>query len=267
MRLRSGNPALTASTFAFTEPGAQQMTLTGTVQKTLILLVIVIGTGAYTWAHTTAGLADVGARTIEQVGRTNALSNVPSYVFTYVWGGCIGGLVMALATIFKKTWSPVTAPMYAAAEGVALGALSAMFEYMYPGIVAQAVGLTFGVLVAMLGLYLTQIIKPTENFKIGVVSATGAIALFYLVSIIARFAFHYEMPMIHETGAIGIGFSVVVVVLAALNLVIDFDFIEQGAARGAPKYMEWYGAFGLLVTLVWLYMELLRLLAKVSKKR
>jgi uncharacterized YccA/Bax inhibitor family protein len=178
----------------------------------------------------------------------------------------LAGLVLALFTIFKKEWSAFTAPAYAVAEGLSLGAVSALFEVRYPGIVLQAVGLTFGTLAALLVAYKTGVIKATENFKLGVVAATGAIALFYLFGFVLRL-FGITMPLIHSSGTFGILFSLGVVVVAALNLVLDFDFIEEGAARGAPKYMEWYAAFGLMVTLVWLYLEVLRLLSKLQDRR
>jgi uncharacterized YccA/Bax inhibitor family protein len=180
-----------------------------------------------------------------------------------IWIGAIGGLVMALVTAFKQTWAPVTAPIYAALEGLFVGAVSALFEARYPGIVMQAVMLTFGTLGALLMAYKSGLIKATENFKLGVTAATGAIALLYLVNIGLRLFTDVSIPFIHESGLLGIGFSLFVVTIAALNLVLDFDFIESGAEANAPKYMEWYGAFGLVVTLIWLYIEFLRLLAKL----
>ena len=183
----------------------------------------------------------------------------------YVWGGALSGFVIALATIFKKTWAPVTAPLYAIAQGFFLGAISAMYEARFNGIVMQAVLLTFGTLFALLFAYRSGLIKATENFKLGVVAATGGIALVYLASIVLGF-FGVQIPMIHESGIVGIGFSLFVVVIAALNLVLDFDFIENATEKGAPKYMEWYGAFGLMVTLVWLYLEFLRLLSKLQSR-
>jgi uncharacterized YccA/Bax inhibitor family protein len=183
----------------------------------------------------------------------------------YAIGGAIGGLVLALVTVFKKEWSPVTAPMYALVEGFFLGAISAVFEARFPGIVFQAVLLTFGTLFALLVAYRSGLIKVTENFKLGVVAATGGIALLYLASFVLSF-FNINVPVIHEASWLGIAFSLFVVVVAALNLVLDFDFIENGAAARAPKYMEWYGAFGLMVTLVWLYVEFLRLLSKLQQR-
>jgi uncharacterized YccA/Bax inhibitor family protein len=159
-----------------------------------------------------------------------------------------------------------TAPIYALLEGLFLGGISAIFEAQYPGIVIQAVSLTFGTLFCLLLAYRSGIIKVTENFKLGVAAATGGIALIYLATLVLGL-FGVRMPFIHESGLIGIGFSLFVVVIAALNLVLDFDFIESGAKSGAPKYMEWYAAFGLMVTLIWLYIEILRLLAKLRSRR
>jgi uncharacterized YccA/Bax inhibitor family protein len=243
--MRSSNPALRSDTFAnVPSMGLRDdvMTLQGTVNKTFLLLILLLLPAAYTWNLFSAG----------DVGLVSAL----------MMGGIIGGLVMAIATVFKKTWAPVTAPLYALFEGLALGGLSARFELAYPGVVIQAVGLTFAVMAALLFAYKTRFIQATENFKLGLTAATGGIALFYLVQL-GLSLFGVRIPYIHESGMIGVGFSAVVVVIAALNLVMDFDFIEEGARRGVPKYMEWYGAFGLVVTLVWLYLEILRLLSKL----
>lgn len=250
--IRSGNPALKESTFLDLGSGTVvsrdggAMTLNGTVNKTAVLLLLCVITAAFAWMQVTGA-----------AGVTNA--------GVYVWGGAIGGLVLALVTTFKKTWAPITAPLYALVEGFFLGAISAMFEARFPGIVFQAVLLTFGTLFALLFAYRSGLIKATENFKLGVVAATGGIALVYLATIVLSF-FGIKIPMIHDNGIIGIGFSLFVVVIAALNLVLDFDFIENGVEQGAPKYMEWYGAFGLMVTLVWLYIEFLRLLSKLQSR-
>ena len=250
--MRSGNPALSESTFLDLGSGtvvrrdADAMSLNGTVNKTAFLLVLVLATSMFTWSKAYAG-AGAG-------------------LMPWVWGGAIGGLVLALVTVFKKQWAPVTAPLYAAVEGLFIGAISAVFEQRFPGIVIQAVGLTFGTMAALLVAYRSGLIKATENFKLGVVAATGGIALLYLVNIgMGLFGFE-GMGFIHDSSLLGIGFSAVVVVVAALNLVLDFDFIEQGVEQGAPKYMEWYAAFGLLVTLVWLYLEILRLLSKLQSR-
>ncbi|RRU71028.1 MULTISPECIES: Bax inhibitor-1/YccA family protein [Stenotrophomonas maltophilia group] len=252
--MRSGNPALSESTFLDLASGSvvtspdQAMTLNGTVNKTGFLLLLTVLTAAFAWNQTIDDYDQVlpGAR-------------------LYAMGGAIGGLVLALITVFKKEWSPVTAPMYALVEGLFLGAISAVFNAKFPGIVFQAVLLTFGTLFALLFAYRSGLIKATENFKMGVVAATGGIALLYLASFVLGF-FNIDVPVIHDSGWLGIAFSLFVVVVAALNLVLDFDFIETGVAQRAPKYMEWYGAFGLMVTLVWLYVEFLRLLSKIQQR-
>jgi uncharacterized YccA/Bax inhibitor family protein len=245
LALRSGNPALTADTFTRVPPlvGHDSMTIAGTVNKTAMSLAVLLVAAMFVWGK-------------------GAQGQLPMF---WVWGGVIGGFVVAMATTFKPVWAPYTTPLYAALEGVALGGISYVFEQMYPGIVAQAVFLTFGTLGALLFAYRSGIIRATENFKLGVFAATGGIGLVYLLSFVLGF-FGISVPLIHSSGTFGILFSVFVVVIAALNLVLDFDFIEQGAERGAPKYMEWYGAFGLMVTLVWLYLEILRLLAKLQSR-
>jgi uncharacterized YccA/Bax inhibitor family protein len=179
--------------------------------------------------------------------------------------GALGGFIAALVTIFKPAWAPVTAPIYALLEGLFIGGISSIAEAQFPGIVIQAVGLTFGTCLALLMAYKSGMIRASENFKLGVVAATGGIALFYLASIILGL-FGVRIPGVFGSGPVGIIFSLVVVVIAALNLVLDFDFIEQGAAQGAPKFMEWYGAFGLMVTLIWLYIEILNLLMKLRSR-
>ena len=180
--------------------------------------------------------------------------------------GALGGFVVAMVTIFKKTWAPVTAPIYALLEGLVLGGLSAMFEVRYPGIAMEAVGLTFGTLFVMLFLYKSGVIKVTQKFRMGVVAATGGIMVFYLLTWLLSMFHITAFTSVYGSGLIGIGFSLFVVAIAALNLVLDFDFVEQGVAYGAPKYMEWYAAFGIMVTLVWLYLEMLRLLSKVRSR-
>lgn len=256
--IRSGNPALKESTFLDLGSGtvvsrdAGAMTLNGTVNKTGILLLLSVLTAAFAWTQSV-------------VTGPDGTAMVAPGVTIYALGGAIGGFILAMVTVFQKTWSPVTAPLYALVEGFFLGAISAVFELKYPGIVFQAVVLTFGTLGALLAAYRSGLIRATENFKLGVVAATGGIALVYLVSMGLRL-FGKDIPLIHESGLVGIGFSLFVVVIAALNLVLDFDFIESGVEAGAPKYMEWYGAFGLMVTLVWLYIEFLRLLAKLQSR-
>ena len=245
--MRTSNPALNAKTFERFGPGvaagSEPMTIEGTVNRTAFLLLLLVATATWTWSQTAAGVPVGG----------------------YLLGGILGGFVMALVTIFKPVWAPVTAPIYALLEGLALGAISAYFQARFPGIVIQAVALTFGVLFALLLAYRSGLIPVTENFRLGVVAATGGIAIFYLVAI-GLGLFGIRIPMLHEGSWLGIGFSVFVVVIAALNLVLDFDFIEKGAEQGAPKVMEWYAAFGLIVTLVWLYLEILRLLSKLRSR-
>ena len=179
--------------------------------------------------------------------------------------GGIGGFIVAMVTIFKKEWARVTAPIYALLEGLVLGGISAMFEMRYHGIAIQAVALTFGTLVVMLLAYRSGLIKVTDKLRLGIVAATGGIAVFYLLQFILGF-FGIHFTAINGSSPIGIGFSLIVVAVAALNLVLDFDLIEKGARLGAPKYMEWYGAFALMVTLVWLYFEILRLLSKFRSR-
>lgn len=235
--MKSGNPVLRESTFANARPGTGAMTLDGVVNKTGILLLLCMGAFCFTWFQPTPAVGWIAL-------------------------GGIAGLVIGLTTCFVPRISPWTSPVYAICEGLFLGGISAIFEQRFQFIAAQAAALTFGTLVIMLTLYKTRIIRVTETFKSVVIAATCAIALLYIVCIVLRL-FGTSMPYIHSSGPIGIGFSLFVVGLAALNLLLDFDFIEQGVASGAPKYLEWYAGFSLLVTLVWLYLELLRLLAKL----
>lgn len=244
--MRTGNPTLNDNTFRVEYTSTNAMTVGGTVNKTAILLLLVVMTAIWSWKKV-------------------MVFGEPGPMIPWMIGSGIAGFILALITIFKKTASPITAPLYALVQGVFLGVLSAMFEIMYPGIVFQAVLLTFGTLLSLLLAYKTGIIKVTENFKLGVVAATGGIGLIYLATFILGF-FGINIPFIHGSGTFGIAFSVFVVIIAALNLVLDFDFIESGAERGAPRYMEWYAAFGLLVTLIWLYIEILRLLSKLRSR-
>ena len=251
--MRSGNPALNQNTFLDVSTGqlvsgasADTMSLNGTVNKTGFMLLLLVATAAYTWSLYSP--------------------ENPGAVMPWLLVGGIGGFIVAIVTVFKKTWAPVTGPLYAALEGLFVGAVSAMFEASFPGIVMQAVMLTMGVLASLLLAYKSGLIKATENFKLGVVAATGGIALLYLVNIGMRLFGFEGMGFIHDSSWMGIAFSGFVVVIAALNLVLDFDFFESGVEAGAPKYMEWYGAFGLVVTLVWLYLEILRLLSKLQSR-
>ncbi len=240
--MRSGNPALRVDVFTQVRSRdyAHSMSIQGTVNKTFILLFLTALSAFWVW-------------------------NNPAQYLPFIWPALIVGFIVGMVTVFKKEWAAITAPVYAAVEGVVLGGISAVMEKAYPGIVMQAVALTFGTLFTLLAAYTSGLIKPTENFKLGVVAATGGIVLIYLASIILGF-FGLRIPLIHESGPLGIAFSVFVVIVAALNLVLDFDFIEKGAEAGAPKYLEWYGAFGLIVTLIWLYLEILRLLAKTRRR-
>lgn len=242
--MRSGNPTLTAKTFTGGTAIGARMTLRGAVHKTFLMLVIVVLGAAIAWNE----FAATGAPP------------------TWSWYGALAGLALGLIITFRPTAAPTLAPFYALAQGVSLGALSALFEQRYPGIVLQAVGLTFGTLFALLLAYRSGLIKATENFRLGLFAATGGIALLYLVSFVMGF-FGKSIPVIHSAGPWGIVFSVIVVLIAAFNLVLDFDFIEEGERVGAPAYMEWYAAFGLMVTLIWLYLEILRLLAKSRSRR
>ena len=241
--MRTANPALNDRTFSHgrVTAGEGVMTIEGTVNRTIILVGILLVAATWSWSLAAAGNPVVGG---------------------LVLIGAIGGFVVALATIFKPTWSPVTAPIYAALEGLVLGGVSALLNQQFAGIAMQAAALTAGTLLCLLAAYRTGLIRATENFKLGVTAATGAIALLYLSSFLLRL-FGIQMPLLHDSSPLGIGLSLFIVVIAALNLVLDFDFIEQGAEQGLPRYMEWYAGFGLLVTLVWLYLEILRLLAKL----
>jgi uncharacterized YccA/Bax inhibitor family protein len=249
---KSGNPALSEKRFKDTVlhdvvTHDNAMTVNGTLQKFGFLFLMVMGTAFYSWREFYNG------------------TDVMPLILT----GAIGGLVVAIVLMFKKEWAPFLAPAYALLEGLFVGGISAYYSYAFaeqaPGIVLNAVGLTFGTAIAMYLLYSFRIIKATAKFKAIVITATAGIAIFYVIAFALSF-FGIQIPFLHEGSAMGIGFSLFVVALAALNLILDFDMIERGSELGAPKYMEWYGAFGLLVTIVWLYLEILRLLSKISKK-
>ena len=242
--IRSGNPALSKKTFEnLSVPSSAVMTLEGTVNKTAISLAILLLSAYYTYSNA---------------------------IMSYVFIGFIGGFILALITIFKKEWAPTTVPIYAVLEGLALGVVSKMYADAFePGIVPQAIILTLGILFSLLFAYKTKIIQATENFKLGVFAATAGFGLVYIVCFLMSIFGGGGLPLLNPTNSsmLSIGFSLFVVVIASLNLVMDFDFIEEGAEKGAPKYMEWYGAFGLLVTLIWLYLEILRLLSKLNSRR
>lgn len=249
--LQSGNPALSEKKFqqsaTIYTADDLKMTEKGTLNKFFILFLLVLATASLVWKA-------------YYDGRDMSL---------FLWGGAIGGLITAIVVSFKPMWAPVAAPIYALFEGAFVGGISAYynaaFETIAPNIIMQAVTLTFGTAIGMYLLYNAGVIKATERFRAVVFTATAGVALFYLIAIVLRL-FGVSIPFIHEGSTIGIIFSLVVVTIAALNLIIDFDNIRNGAAAGAPKYMEWYGAFGLLVTIVWLYIEILRLLSKISSR-
>jgi uncharacterized YccA/Bax inhibitor family protein len=251
----SGNPAFSSEMFAgydqvYGAPRTRSTTTTvqGTMGKTAILLAILSFTALWSWRGIGNG----------------------DFPMAMIGISAIGGFITAMITIFKPSFAPITAPIYAALEGVFLGAISQIIEMRfgvkYPGIALQAVGLTAGVTFTMLFIYATGLVRVTDKLRAGIMMATGALALFYMVTILLSF-FHVAMPLVFSSSPMGIGFSVLVVGLAAFNLLLDFDFIEQAAQHQAPKYMEWYGAFGLMVTLIWLYLEILRLLMKLSDRR
>lgn len=240
--MRAGNPLISEKAFQTQRSSiAEVMTIGGTVNKTFILLALCIFSAYYTWFSPQAQV--------------------------FILPAAIGGFIIALVTIFKKNWAPFTAPIYALFQGVALGAISVMYEAQMPGIVFQAISLTFATLGLMLFLFRYNIIKVTDKLRSGIMIATGAIALVYIVSLVLSF-FGTSIPMIHDSGLVGVGFSLLVVGIASFNLLLDFDSIEKSAkSNQAPLYMEWYGAFGLMVTLIWLYLEILRLLAKLKDGR
>jgi len=254
--LKTSNPALGENTFRGLGGGsygqgslidaANRMTLSGTVNKTGVLLICALATAAWTW-HVFMQSLDAAS------------------VAPFMLLGVFGGFILAMVTIFKKEWSAITAPLYALAEGLFLGAISAFMETRYPGIGIEAVSLTFGTLFVMLIAYQSGLIKVTQKLRLGIVAATGGICVFYLMQMLLGFL-GIRFASINGSGILGIVFSFIVVAVAALNLVLDFDFIEQGVQAGAPKYMEWYGAFGIMVTLVWLYIEILRLLSKMRSR-
>jgi len=245
---RTGNPGLNDRTFGSFPRlglGVEGMTVKGTIDRSFILLVVLMVAALWPWSRYMAS------------GDVQSVSGIMTL-------GFIGGFVLALIITFKMTLAPYLAVPYAALEGLAVGGLSAMLEQRYPGIALQAVGLTFGVLAVLLFAYRMHWVRATARFRAMVIAATGGIALLYLATMVLGL-FHIAVPVLNAATPLGIGISLVIVGVAALNLVLDFDLIERGVAGGAPKYMEWYAAFGLMVTLVWLYIEMLRLLSKVRR--
>lgn len=245
--MNSGNPMLGKGRLQAIQQlgiGSEPMTFNGALNKTALLFLLLLLGASWTWADM-------------------SWSGAPAFSGKMIIG-LVGGFVLAIVTAFKMEWARYTAPAYAFLQGLFLGGLSAMFEAMYPGIVIPAIVLTFGIMIGMLVTYRSGLIKVTERFRIGVISATMGIALFYLIAMGLGF-FGINIPFLFEGGMFGILFSVFVIVIAALNLVLDFDMIEQLSSAGMPRFMEWYGAFALMVTLVWLYIEILRLLAKTRE--
>lgn len=240
---RTGNPVLTSNAFNIQSDYTDKMTIGGTVNKTFLSLLILVGSAYYSWTN---------------IGIANVLL-LPSLLIS---------IIVAIITIRNKHWSPTTVPIYAVLQGIFLGVISNMFNSMYEGIVITAVSYTLCILFALLSIYRLGLIKATENFKLGIGAATGGIGLLYGINLVMSF-FGSGIPLMNVNNAsmMSIGFSVFVIIIAALSLVVDFDFIEEGAEKGAPKYMEWFGAFGLMVTLVWLYLEILKLLAKLNSRK
>lgn len=246
--MKSGNPTLNDHIFDDLSATSKSMTVQGTINKVGLLLLLVIVASIWSWNKFTMSLDDL------------------SSLMPILWGSLIGGFVVGLITCFVKKVSPITAPIYAVLEGIVLGIISAMFEKQYPGIAFQAIILTFGVMAIMLVAYKTGLIKVTPKFTMFVIIATGAIALLYIVDLIMSLVFHMPITFLHDSGWLSIAVSLFVIGIAALNLVLDFHFIDKGVEEQAPKYMEWYLAFGLMVTLIWLYLEILRLLAKARSR-
>ena len=248
--MKSGNPVLKEKVIRdvqdYSLDRSESMTLDGAINNTILLFVILVIAAGINWY-------------MLKLPQYNPLAVI------LTGSGAFVGFIFAIATTFKPKWAPVTAPIYALLEGLFLGGISSMFESAYNGIVLQAVILTMGTFFFMLFAYKSKIIQATERFKIGVIAATGGIFFLYLISFILGL-FHISVPYIHSSGTFGILFSVFVVVIAALNLILDFDLIEQSVARRLPKFMEWYGAFALMVTIVWLYIEILQLLAKLNRR-
>ena len=240
---RSGNPVLTSNAFNLKSDYSDKMTIGGTVNKTFLTLMILVGSAYYSWTY---------------ISITNVLA-FPSVIVAFIVG---------IITIRKKEWAPVTVPIYGVLQGIFLGIISNMFNTLYDGIVITAISYTLCILFALLSVYRLGIIKPSENFKLGVAAATGGIAILYVVNfVMGIFGSGIPLMDINNSSMYSIGFSVFVIIIASMNLVVDFDFIEEGAEKGAPKFMEWYGAFGVMVTLVWLYLEILKLLAKMNSRK
>ncbi|MGN6693240.1 MAG: Bax inhibitor-1/YccA family protein [Aquihabitans sp.] len=234
--------------------GGDTMRISGTMTATAILLLILMVSAVFGWQA--LDLVKLGTNAAGQT--VYAPLKIPAWIFA-AW---IGTFVLAMVTIFKPRLARITAPIYAVGEGLVLGSISAIFEASYPGIVVQAVLLTFGVFITMMVLFATGTIRVTEKLRMGIFAAMGAIFFLYLVDIVVGL-FGGNLPLVDSSSPWGIGFSVVVVIVASLNLLLNFDFIKQAVDYQAPRYMEWFAAFGLMLALVWLYLEILRLLAKL----
>ncbi len=246
MIMRTSNPVLNKNTFKVRNVSTVEsstMTVKGTANKTFLLLMLSLLTAGWTW-------------------KKFFVEGNPQVIMPFIMIGSIGGLICAIAITFKKEWAPIAAPIYALLEGFAIGGISSFLELKYHGIAIQAASLTFGTLAVMLLLYRSGIIPVTEKLRMGISAAVGAICLVYMASWIMSF-FGMTIGFINGSSTIGIGFSILVVGVAAFSLLLNFDMIEEGQKQGAPQYMEWYGAFAMMVTLIWLYMEILRLLTKL----
>ena len=245
-----GNPALQLDKFrseAETHHGPAVMTVTGAITKTAILAALLIAAGGVGWVITSPA--------------SSSMTNVTK--FGIIIGSLVGSLICGIALFFSQRLAPVLAPVYALCEGVLIGAISGMYAERWHGIVPQAALLTIGIMVAMLMAYAGGVIRATPFVTKAIITATIGVGLVYLTTFILQLCGVQGLNFIHQSGPIGIIFSLIVVGIAAFNFILDFDLIERGARSGAPKYMEWYAAYGLMVTLVWLYIEVLRLLAKI----
>ncbi|PIW61911.1 MAG: hypothetical protein COW13_02945 [Candidatus Omnitrophica bacterium CG12_big_fil_rev_8_21_14_0_65_50_5] len=259
--MESSNPIFNSKVLSqgYAADPAGTMTVNGAVNKSFILLALLLLPAFWAWGKV-AGLYSAASEEAMM-----AQAAVIKQLFGWSIAASIGGLVIAVVLAFKKQWAPVLAPVYALTQGFVIGGLSAYYEVQFSGIVMNAAGLTIATLLCLLSVYKMGWIKVTRGFALGMMIAVGAIALIYIVDIIASL-FGHPMPMIHSNGPVAIGFSLVVVGIAAFSLILDFDFFERGAQAGLPKYMEWYAAFGLMVTLIWLYLEILRLLSKLRSR-
>lgn len=244
------NPVLSERVFQKESVLSQSgtMTVKGTAMKSLVLVLMVLAGASYTWK--------VFYEAIN-----------PATINPWMWGGAIGGFITAIIISFKPQLAQYLAPIYAVLQGLFLGAISAMFSAAFaqtaPGIVMNATLLTITTALVMLLVYRMNIIKVDGKFAKIMIIAIGAIAFYYVISIVLSM-FGVNLTMLQDSGPLSIGISIIIVLVAAFSLLMDFNFIEKASAAGAPKYMEWYGAFGLMVTLIWLYLEILKLLAKFA---